>query len=326
VKATLSLLLLTALAYAGDLRLGIVGTDGHGVHFAKLLNNPASPDHVPGARVVAAFRGGSPDLKDSTDRLDKYTEELRSKWNVEMVADIPTLCGQVDGVLLESIDGRVHLEQARQVIAAGKPLFIDKPLAATLEDAREIARLARIAGVPWFSSSALRYAKPIAAMRSIDITGVTVWGPGPLEQHHPLDLSWYAIHPIEILYTLMGVGCEEVTRVSAGDSDVIVGRWKDGRLGTVRALRPYGPYGAVVFRPTGASVTPPNVFTGFRPLVEEIVRFFQTHAPPVANEETMEVFAFLDAAQRSKETGGQPQRLLSDFRNRIGPGDRAVRR
>lgn len=292
------------------LRLGIIGTDtSHVIAFTKILNDDASPDHVPGARVVAAFKGGSKDLKDSSTRVDKFAEELRTKWHIEFAPDIPALCRKVDAVLLESVDGRVHLEQARPVIAARKPMFIDKPLAASLEDAREIARLAKEAGVPWFSSSSLRFGEMGTTMKFADTTGVAVWGPGPLEEHHPLDLSWYAIHPIELMYTLMGPGCEEVTRTSTPDADVLVGRWKNGRVATVRAIRPYGEEGAVVFRKKEIvrSSLKPN--EGYRPLLVEIIKFFQTHEPPVANQETLEIFSFMDAAQRSKAAGGAPMRL-----------------
>jgi len=227
------------------------------------------------------------------------------------VPDIPTLLSKVDVVLLESLDGRVHLEQARPVIAAHKPLFIDKPLAATLEDAREIARLAKEAGVPWFSSSSLRFGVIGTSMKFPDATGVIAWGPGPLEPHHYLDLSWYAVHPIEVLYTLMGPGCESVTRTSTADSDVMVGRWKDGRLGTVRAVRPYSDYGAIVNRGREVAVSHPKAgeAADYTLLVAEIVKFFRTGKPAVANAETLEMFAFMDAAQRSKEQGGKPAPL-----------------
>ena len=72
----------------------------------------------------------------------------------------------MDAVLLESVDGRPHLEQVKPVLKAHKPVFIDKPLAATLEDAREIARLAKAAGVPWFSSSSLRFGAIGTAMKA----------------------------------------------------------------------------------------------------------------------------------------------------------------
>ena len=145
-----------------------------------------------------------------------------------------------------------------------------------------------------------------------DLDGAMTWGPGPLEAHHQLDLTWYAIHPIEMLYTIMGPGCEEVTRISTADSDVIVGRWKGGRIGTVRALRPYGDYGAVVYRKNAKGQTSEvstKVEGGYEPLVREIVKFFQTGQPPVSSDETLEIFAFMDAAQRSKEAGGKPMAL-----------------
>ncbi len=306
--------LLAMTACAADLRIGIIGTDiSHVPIFTRILNDDTAPDHIPGGRVVAAYKGGSPDIVSSRTRVDGFAEELRAKWHVEFVPDIPTLCTKVDAVLLESGDGRIHLEQVKPVIAAHKPVFIDKPLASTLEDAREIARLAREAGVPWFSSSGLRFGQIATTMKYADATGVTVWGPGPMEEHHYLDLSWYAIHPVEMLFTLMGTGVEEVTRIAGGDrtsgSDVVVGRWKDGRIGTVRVLRPSGPYGAMVYRGKEIVQSPPNVPYSYVPLLKQIMAFFQTGKPPVSPEETLEIFAFMDAAQRSKEQGGKPVKL-----------------
>jgi hypothetical protein len=295
---------ITIAAAGADLRLGIIGTDtSHAPEFAKLLNGGT----VPGARVVAAYKGGSPDFEQSRTRIDKFSEELRQKWGVEFVPDIPTLCARVDGVLLLSVDGRTHLEQARTVFVAKKPVFIDKPLATTLDDAREIARLGK--GIPWFSASSLRWSEVTEKLGGPGILGAMTWGPGPFAEHHPLDLAWYAIHSIEMLYAFMGPGCEEVTRVATPDADDITCRWRDGRIGSVRALRPRGPYGATVFRKEGAITSPPNPKTSYEPTVREIVKFFETGRPPVPNEETIEIFAFMDAAQRSKEAGGKPMRL-----------------
>jgi hypothetical protein len=304
-------LLLTPLFVAGaDLRLGIVGTDtSHVVAFAKILNDDSQPDHVPGARIVAAYKGGSKDIKESYTRVDKFAEELKTKWKVEFSSDISSMCRKVDAVLIESVDGRIHLDEAKAVIAAGKPMFIDKPLAATLEDARQIAKLASDAGVPWFSSSSMRFNEIGTTMKYPDTLGVATWGPGPIEEHHHLELAWYAIHPIEILYTLMGMGCVEVSRTYTEGADVIVGKWRDGRIGTVRALRPYGGYGAVVFRAKQVMESNPKAGVGYRQLLVEIVKFFETKQPPVSNAETLEIYSFIDAAQRSKEAGGAPMKL-----------------
>ena len=315
LRLLLFALVLGALSVSGqELRLGIIGTDvSHVIHFTRILNDASDPEHIAGARVVAAYKGGSPDIVSSRTRVEGYAEQLRKQYGIEIVPDIPTLCSKVDAVLLESGDGRIHLSQARLVFAAHKPVFIDKPLASTLEDAREIARLAKAADVPWFSTSALRFNDIVTSMKAPDAFGVGVWGPGPMEEHHHLDLSWYGIHAIEMLYTLMGTGCEEVTRISGGDfqsgSDVVVGRWKDGRIGTARVLRPSGGYGVVVFRPGKIMQSPADFPFSYAPLVKQIVTFFQTRKPPVPNEETLEIFAFMDAAQRSKGTGGKPMRL-----------------
>jgi hypothetical protein len=299
-------MILPLLLLAADLKLGIIGTDtSHASAFATLLNG----GKIPGAKIVAAYKGGSADVESSRTRVDKYAEELKAKWGVEIVSDIPTLASKVDAILLLSVDGRTHLPQFKAALAAKKPVFIDKPLASTLADAREIDVLAKAANVPWFSASSLRYSEIVSSVEGPGILGATTWGPGPFEEHHQLDLSWYAIHPVEILFTLMGPGCEEVTRVSGADADEITCKWKDGRLGTVRALRPYGTYGAVVFRKGGVQVSPAKPHTDYEGLVREIVKFFETGKPPVANANTLEIFAFMDAAQRSKEAGGKPEKL-----------------
>lgn len=309
-------LLLVALTlsscFATDLRLGIIGTDtSHATAFAGALNDPAAPDHVTGARVVAAFKGGSPDLQQSMKVLDKYAAELRDKWHVQFVDSIQDLCPLVDGLLLESVDGRPHLAQFREAVRCAKPVFIDKPLASTLADARAIAKLARESNVPWFSASALRFS-PIADLRTPQMTSAIVWAPAPLEPHHQLDMSWYGIHAVEMLYTLFGSGCVEVSRLSSPDSDVMTGRWKDGRLGTVHTQRPYTKYGGVVFLNDRTILAKPDIPIDYVPLVRQIVTFMQTKTPPVSNDETLEIFEFMDAAQRSVQEGGKAVPLAKE--------------
>ena len=301
---------LCGLAAPGaNLRLGIIGTDtSHVTAFTRLLNDDSSPQHIAGARVVAAFKGGSKELPDSYNRVDKFAAELKTRWNVEFVPDIAALCPKVDAIMLESVDGRQHLQQVKEALACGKTLWVDKPLASSVEDAREIARLAKQAGVPWFTASSLRYGQDVDAMRFPDTQGVVAWGAGPLGQFQ-LDLTYYAIHVVELLYSVMGPGCEEVTRTHTDGADVIVGKWKGGKTGEVRALRPDSNYGVLVFRTGGKTEVTPKLADSYRPLVEEIVKFFETRQPPVPNEESLEVMEFMDAAQRSMSQGGEPAKL-----------------
>jgi hypothetical protein len=309
--ATLVSLMITMPLTAADVRLGIIGTDtSHVTAFAQVLNGPSSADHVSGAHIVAAWKGGSADIEESASRVNKYSNELKNDWGVKIVDSIAQLCPAVDGLLLESVDGRAHLAQFREAIGCGKPVFIDKPLASTLADAREIARLAREQNIPWFSSSSLRYS-PIADMRTSNMISAIIWAPGPLEVHHQLDLSWYGIHGIEALYTLFGTGCAEVSRISSPDSDVITGRWKDGRVGTVHLQRPYGEYGAVVYLKGKGLDSKLDISFSYVPLIKEIVKFMQTKTPPVPNGETLEMFEFMDAAQRSAAEDGRLVKLQS---------------
>ena len=314
VFALVSGVLPTNLAGADDepskpLRAGIIGLDtSHVVAFTKLLNAASPKPEVAGVRIVAAYPGGSADIPSSRDRLAGYTSELHDQYGVKIVGSIDDLLAEVDVVLLESVDGRPHLEQARPVFKAHKPLFIDKPVAGTLADAIAIFDLARETKTPCFSSSSLRFSAGIVGMRHNtkvgDVLGCDAYGPCHLEAHHP-DLYWYGIHGVETLFTIMGTGCQTVSRTQTEGTDLAVGVWKGGRVGTFRGIRAgRADYGATVFGSKG--IAPSSGYGGYEPLVVEIVKFFKTGKPPISAEETIEIFAFMEAADESKRQGGKP--------------------
>jgi predicted dehydrogenase len=294
-----------------DIRIGIIGLDtSHVTAFTALINDNAAKEHVAGGKVVAAFKGGSPDIEASASRVEGYTKQLQEKFGVEIVPTIEELCTKVDAVLIESVDGRPHLEQARPVIKARKPMFIDKPVAGSLRDAIEIFRLAKESNVPVFTSSSYRFYDSLVELKKTDvgdIRSVISYGPCSLESHHP-DLFWYGVHATEALYTLMGAGCESVSRTSAPETDVVVGSWKGGRIGTLYGIRGKAtPHKAIVF---GTKAVAEQKGSGnYAPLVREIMKFFQTGIAPVAAEETIEMFAFMEAADESKRQGGKPVRI-----------------
>jgi hypothetical protein len=278
-----------------------------------MLNDPNDPGHLPGARVVAAFKGGSPDVESSHTRVDRFAAELRDKYGVEFVDTIEELCRLVDAVILASVDGRIHLKQVRPVFAAKKRVFIDKPVAASYAEAAEIVKLSRESGVPFFSSSSLRFANDVQALKHNQklgaLIGAFAYGPSPTEPHHP-DLVWYGIHAVETLYTLMGAGCETVTRVHTDGADILVGKWRDGRTGIMRGTRAgKQDYGAVAFGEKATLATTPPMKVDYRGLLVEIVKFFQTGAPPIPPEETLEMMAFMLAADLSKARGGAPVKI-----------------
>ncbi len=293
---------------------GIIGLDtSHVVAFTKLLNDPRAKGDLAGVRVVAAYPGGSPDIASSRDRLEGFTKTLREQYGVEIVDSIDALLKKVDVVLLESVDGRPHLKQVIPVLKAGKPVFIDKPVAGSLADAIEIFDLAKEHKTPCFSSSSLRFGPGVQGVKNDPrvgkVVGCDAWGPCALEEHHP-DLFWYGVHGVETLFTVMGTGCVSVARVHGKGTDFVTGTWKDGRVGTFRGIREgRAGYGATVFGTAG--VVPVSGSGGYEPLVVEICKFFRSGKPPVPAEETVELFAFMEAADESKRQGGAPVTLES---------------
>jgi predicted dehydrogenase len=285
-------------------RIGMIGLDtSHVVAFTKLLNDPAKGY---GCKVVAGYAGGSPDIEASAGRVQKFTAQLRDDFGVEIVDSIEELCRKVDGVLLESVDGRPHLAQVRPVLAAKKPVFIDKPMAGSLADVLEIFRLAKEAGVPCWSSSSLRFGPGTIGMRDNDevgkVLGCDVFSPCSLEEHHP-DLYWYGVHGVEMLFTIMGTGCQSVQRAQTKNYELVVGVWKDGRIGTFRGLRAgKSDYGSLVYGSKG--IVRGGGYEGYGHLVDEIVKFFKTGKTPVSPEETIEIFTFMTAADESKAKNG----------------------
>jgi predicted dehydrogenase len=297
---------------AEDLKIGIIGLDtSHCTAFTKILNDATAPNHVPGGKVVAAVKTFSADIESSASRVEEYTATLRDTFGVKIVPTIEELCREVDCVMIESVDGRPHLEQARPVIAAKKRLFIDKPIGGTLRDAVQIFRLAKEAGVPVFTSSVYRYYPTMLDLKKApigELRSAISYGPSHLEPHHP-DFFWYGVHPTEALFTVMGRGCETVVRTSTSDTDTVVGTWSGGRTGILHGLRTKTlPHKVTVFGTTGFAEQAQTKHD-YAPLVAEIVKFFQTGVSPVPAEETLEMFSFMEAADESKRRGGAPVKL-----------------
>jgi predicted dehydrogenase len=295
---------LAAMSQAAEpLKVGIIGLDtSHAIAFTKTMNTPGPKADAINCRVVAAYPKGSPDIISSTKRVPGYIEEIK-KLGVEIVDSIDELLKRVDCVLLETNDGRPHLEQALPCFKAGKPTFIDKPLAGSLADCLAIFEAAKKYNCPVFSSSSLRYGKLTQEARNGSlgkITSAETASPAELEKTHP-DLFWYGIHGVESLFTVMGTGCELVSRKSTPEGKIeVVGEWVGGRTGTFRE----GRYAGKAKGDKGEGTVGDSV--GYDPLVLEIGKFFHSKQPPVPQAETLEIYAFMEAADESKRRGGEP--------------------
>lgn len=308
-------------------KLGLIGLDtSHSTAFSKLINGTGE-EWSAGFKVVAAYPYGSQTIKSSYERIPKYIEEVQT-YGVEVVNSIAELLDKVDCVLLETNDGRLHLEQAIEVFKAGKICFIDKPVGATLGDAIAIYEMAEKYNIPIFSSSALRFSKKNQELRAGvhgTIQGADCYSPHKVEPTHP-DYGFYGIHGVESLFTIMGTGCKEVSCMASEMGDVVTGKWEDGRIGTFRAVvkGPNG-YGGTVLT-TKKKFTPAAGYEGYKCLLEEVLKFFKTGVPPVSKEETIEIFTFMRAANMSKAQGGDVVSMESAYKSGLKEAKKLIKK
>jgi predicted dehydrogenase len=291
-----------------DLRIGLIGCDtSHSTVFTETFNNPDDTSHIAGGKVVAVVKAGSPDVKDSATRVDGYAKQLKEKFGVQFYDSIEEMCSNVDAVLLESVDGRAHLPQFKSILHSGRniPVFIDKPIAASLSEAQEIFRLAKEANVPVFSCSSIRFGKTTQDVVHGSIGKVLfaeTYAPVHIEPHHP-ELYYYGVHGVEALCTALGPGCESVQRRLNPEGKIeVVGTWSGGRIGIFREEKDDRYYFGVARGEKGVAVI--GTEDRYTPLLVQIMRFFQTREVPVKPEETLEVMAFMTAADESKNQNG----------------------
>jgi hypothetical protein len=298
--------LFSAGKHTGDeIPIGIIGLDtSHSPAFTRLINTEDDPE-LSGFKVTAAYPYGSREIESSYSRIPGFIEDVE-EMGVEVVDSIEELLDRVEFVMLLTNDGNPRRDQAMQVLRAGKTMYMDKPVAASLEDTVAIYDSASELVIPVFSSSSLRYiqaAQDVRYRNKIgDVLGVDAFSPSSIEPSHP-DLFWYGIHGVEIVFTVMGTGCRTVTRTKTEGADIVVGTWDEGRLGTFRGIRNgRSGYGGTAYG--SEEIISLGTFEGYRPLVESILSFFRTGRPPVDPEETLEIYAFMEAADESIRRNG----------------------
>jgi virulence factor len=297
------------------IRLGIVDFDSsHSIEFTKRLNHKSITEEqwVEGAQVVLGC--ALPSAITEQAKVDQYAKTFREDLGVPLVARPEEMIGKIDGVLIEAVDGSVHLERVRPFLEAGIPAFVDKPFTCSVKDARELIDLAEKKRVPLFSSSSLRYAPEVVNLKGNGhhagaVVGCDAYSPASTHPRNP-GLFHYGIHGVETLYAVMGPGCETVWAISEPGVDVVTGRWKDGRVGTMRGTRAGShSYGFTAF--CEKKVVPVTIGTQYiyRELLKQIVRMFQTGKAPLDVRETLEIVAFIEAALHSGREQGAPKPL-----------------
>jgi predicted dehydrogenase len=298
---------------ADVIRIGLVGLDtSHVIAFTNLLNDPAAPHHIPGAKIVAGFPGGSPDIEVSRNRVDGYTNDLKNKHGIQILNSPEEVAKACDMVFIMSIDGRVHLDLFKKTLPFRRPTFMDKPFANSYADAVEMFRLAEEANIPLMSSSALRYADSLKALLKDDslgpIVGCDAFGP-MTELPEPPGYFWYGIHTVEILSTVMGAGWRQLQAVRTDNTDVATIKWGDGaatRMATLRGTRnAHSQFGVTIHRAKGFQHA--NLSENPRPLYAGMLEAALQNLPhgksAIPKEETLEIIQIMEAANESRKTG-----------------------
>ena len=294
---------------AGVKRIGIIGLDtSHATTFATMLNDKDANPEFADFRVTSAYPWGSRTIEEGYSRIPMFTEKIKSL-GIKIADSIDELLQEVDYVMLETQDGHLHVEQALAVFKAGKPVFIDKPMAANLADVCLIYDLAAKYNIPVYTTSSFRYIDPVLEVSSGKkgrVLGADCYGPCKEEPSHE-SLYWYGIHGVEMLFTIMGTGCETVIRTHTKDTDMAVGTWKDSRVGSYRGMRigneHYYHFGGSAFCEKGPVRLDNYAGFGYPGLMKEMLNFFRTGIVPVKPETTIEVYAFMEASTLSYKTG-----------------------
>lgn len=287
-------------------RIGIIGLSVHSEAYTSIINSANGPGDLEGCKVVALYEPPvSQDVRFSPQQIEKFSETIR-KHGVKIVDSMESLLKISDAVMVLSNDGRPHLRETLPALKRKIPVYIDKPLADNFEGVQAIFKASKDWNVPVFSCSPLRFGEDfqtgIRTGKFGSILGGETYGPAPLQEAH-VDLFWDGIHGVELLYTIMGSGCQTVQQLKSGDEDVVIGTWRDGRIGIFRGIRKgKAGFGGRAFGTAG--VAHMDRFGGYKPLVVEIVKFFKTGISPVEDEETIEIYAFMEAARRSQMMGG----------------------
>lgn len=293
---------------AHELRIGLVGLDSsHVIAFTRLLNVMTEKDHIPGARVIAGYPGGTDDIDLSKNRVEGFTNDLREKYGVEIMDSPEDVAQACDLVFITAVDARIHKDLFARIVPFKRPTFIDKPFTTSLADAKEIFRLAEANDVPVMSCSSLRYADGLTDMlaRGSPVIGCDAFGPMEVIPQIP-GYFWYGVHVVEMMQRIMGTGCQSVTVTKTDDFDLLAGRWSDNRLATMRGIRnAHKKFGVTLHRKSDFDFVnlQQNRRAWYANMLEAILRTLPQGRSDVTKEDTLEVIRIIEAANESRTSG-----------------------
>lgn len=286
--------------------LGMIPGNGHPYSWSALLNgfDPEAMAACP-YPVIPQYLGARPDNPIVGARVTHiWTDDPADAPQVAVAARIEhvvarpeDVLGEVDGVIIATDDGNDHVRRARPFVAAGLPVFVDKPLATNAEDLKQFSDWVA-GGARILSSSGMRYAPELDSVGA-DWRWITAATPK----------SWqrYGIHLLEPVSRLLGPGFETIRMVGGKSSSVAHVTHRCGAVVTLAALDDASG-GAFRFHFHGPaeykSVALTDTYTAFRRQLEAVVAWMQGGSPPIDFVETHELMRVLIAGLESRRQGG----------------------
>ena len=288
------------------IRVAIVGLDtSHAVEFPKLMQDPAVPPQNQIHDLVATrcLRFETPfQNKEGLDKRQAYLESI----GVMVTEDFDTAVADCDAIMIEINDPAKHLEYFAKCAKLGKPIFLDKPFADTLDNAAEIRRIAGENNVRFFTASSLRFDVDFAEClaKGVKAESAVIWGPvgrAPAGS----SIVWYGVHTFEMLQRIMGRGAVSVCVSSDRKGYVCHVVYNDGRRGVVELTYGSYRYGGVIRddREKEAMFQVSCRVPFYQMLIIDLVKFFKGESQVVDLEDSFEIMAMLSAADRSAATG-----------------------
>lgn len=282
------------------LQLGAIGVDSsHLPEFARRMQEMGAAGKTR-CRLTQMWTDGQHDMP--AEYVEKWGAQARAHGVVDC-DDCDAMLDAVDGVLVLRVDGNKHLEDARKALTLGLPVYIDKPLACDLAEARTIKALADQYGARCYSASSLRFAREVEEAinnKSIgEIVAIEAYGPGNLSA--VMDgLFYYGVHAIEMVDALWGPGVNRVRTTFMRDRDLVDLAYHDGRFAHLRMERQGGyEFGATLHGTKGVHSFCVNFDGVYDRLVAGMVGFFEGGQAPTSLDSLIENVAVMAAGNRS---------------------------
>ena len=288
-----------------QIKVAFIGLDtSHSVQFAQYIQDPNIPaaERCTDLLVTRCMRFETPfQGKEGLDDRQKKLEEL----GILVTEDFDEAIADCDAIFLEINDPTLHLEYFRKCAKLGKPIFLDKPFADTLANAKAIARIAEENDVKFFTASKLRNFQTIEdlAAQNLEVATAMAWGSlGKCPEGYSL-IIWYGVHTFELLERFMGIGAKSVKTLPTEVGFDCQVKYHDGRSALVKMSTGLGGgYGCWVLGggkvecALAQSGTPINMLNNF-------VAMCRGAAPAVSVAESLEIMAMLEAAEKSYRSG-----------------------